>query len=214
MDRRVNINFHFGGQWAMNPNLQYLGGDVDVVPNFDPDYMCYEDILFRYKNGLGFINVKNIFVRKPGKDLEKGLYLVNDDDSIRRTLYYISKYSWVSELDFYAQCEIDEPMFAPVVLPLPAPEIHASPEIQTQSTQSTDEANVGDGQLPTQCSRVGSGDGNIEPQGEEHTPYVAPSGYVNEKTPEAENESDNESDSESEAEQGNEGQQVPNMNTL
>ena len=88
-------------------------------------------------------------------------------------------------------------MFAPVVLPLPAPEIQ---------TQSTDEANVGDGQLPAQCTRVGLGDRNTEPQGQEHTPYVTPSGYVSEEAPKVENESYNESDSESKAEQGNEGQ--------
>ena len=102
MYRTVNINFHYGGQWVLNPEVQYIEGEVDIVPNFDPDYMCYEDIKYRYKNELGFMNVKNIFVLKPGKDLEKGLYLVNDDDSIRRTLYYISKYTWVIEIDVNA----------------------------------------------------------------------------------------------------------------
>ena len=58
----------------MNPSMQYVGGDVDVCPNFDPDYMCYEDIKFRYKNGLGFINVKNIFIRETSKDLERFIF--------------------------------------------------------------------------------------------------------------------------------------------
>ena len=200
MDRTVNINFHYGKQWVLNPSVQYVGGDVDVCPNVDPDYICYEDIKYRYKNGLGFLNVKNIFVLEPGKDLKSGLYLVNDDESIRRTLYYISKYTWVREIDIYAQCEIDEPLFAPIVLPLPGP------EIERQTTES-DNANVGEGELPTQCSRVDIGDGNTE-----HTTYVNPSGYVSEDTPDEDHECDNASDSDREDEQGNEGHNAPDMN--
>ena len=200
MDRTVNINFHYGGQWVLNPSVQYVGGDVDVCPNFDPDYMCYEDMKYRYKNGLGFLNVKNIFMLELGKDLESGLYLVNDDESIRRTLYYISKQTWVREIDIYAQCEIDEPLFAPVVLPLPGP------EIERQTTES-DNANMGEGELPTQCSRVDIGDGNTE-----HTTYVNPSGYVSEDTPDEDHECDNASDSDREDEQGNEGHNAPDMN--
>ena len=46
----VDVIFHYGGKWEVRENdeLYYVNGDVDMVYNFDPDYMCYGDILYRY----------------------------------------------------------------------------------------------------------------------------------------------------------------------
>ena len=98
-----------------------VGGDVDVLYDFEPDYMSYEDIKYKYMHELGFMTVKNIFVLELGKELNDGLYLVHDEDSIRRTLYYISQYTWVRDLQFYTNHKVDEPLFAPKVLQITGP---------------------------------------------------------------------------------------------
>ena len=112
MVETIDVRFNYGGTWEWVDNrLRYINGEVDVVYNFDPDYMCYQDILFRFQNLLGFASLEKVFVLEPGKELNDRLFLVHDDASIRRVLDYIRKYNWVEEIDFYEDHEINEPMF-------------------------------------------------------------------------------------------------------
>ena len=71
--------------------MVYVSGDVDIVFDFDPDYLYYLDIEHRYQNQLGYPNMKRIFILELGKKLENGLFLVHDDASIRKVLNYINK---------------------------------------------------------------------------------------------------------------------------
>ena len=89
--------------------LHYVNGEVDLLENFDPDYLNYGDILFRYQKTLGYPTVKRIFVLEPGLPLRDGLFWVHDDDSIRRVLIHITQSSWVGEVEFFADHDVDTP---------------------------------------------------------------------------------------------------------
>ena len=118
MDTYVDVIFNYGGKWEVSEKdvLCYVNSDVDTVYNFDPDFMCYGDIIYRYNTTLGFTNMKNVFVLELGKSLRDGLFLVNDDDSIRRVLNYIRDNSWVGEIELYVDHEVDSPHFVPQIL--------------------------------------------------------------------------------------------------
>ena len=117
MTTLVNLVFHFGGSWEwVEGKLEYLKGDIDVLYDFDVDHLCYNDLLARYREGYGFTSVQKFFVLKPGEELENGLFLVHNDKIIRKVLDYIKKYSWVVDVEFYVDHEIDTPLFAPKVL--------------------------------------------------------------------------------------------------
>ena len=67
MTTLVNLVFHFGGSWEwVEGKLEYLKGDIDVLYDFDMDYLCYNDLLARYREGYGFKSVQKNFVLKPG----------------------------------------------------------------------------------------------------------------------------------------------------
>ena len=121
MEETVDLIFNFGGSWEVRENdeLFYVNGSVDMLYEFDPDFLNYGDLLYRYQKTLGYPTVKKIFVREPGKNLREGLFLVHDDDSIRRVLSYITNNSWVGEIEFYADHEVDVPEFGTQILPLP-----------------------------------------------------------------------------------------------
>ena len=46
----VDLLFNYGGYWQVGEDdlLHYVNGEVDLLENFDPDYLNYGDILFRY----------------------------------------------------------------------------------------------------------------------------------------------------------------------
>ncbi|KAH6767404.1 hypothetical protein C2S52_018387 [Perilla frutescens var. hirtella] len=94
MEILVDLHFNFGGTWINNNGkLEYDGGDVDILSNFDLDYLCYVDIKERYVKHIGIAEIKNIYVLEPGKDLTGGLLLVDDDESIKKVLYHINQVS-------------------------------------------------------------------------------------------------------------------------
>ena len=42
MAERIDVRFNYRGTWELVDNkLRYFNGEVDVVYDFDPDYMCY-----------------------------------------------------------------------------------------------------------------------------------------------------------------------------
>ncbi|CAH9070537.1 unnamed protein product [Cuscuta europaea] len=115
MNGLVNLRFNHSGRWVMKPKLQYVNGDADTVYGFDPDYMCYHDISRKYKDDLGFKTLKNIYVLEPGKDLDNGLFLVQDDDTIRKVLNRIRRFSWIDTIELYADHQRDEPILIPLI---------------------------------------------------------------------------------------------------
>lgn len=128
MEILVDLHFNFGGTWRnKDGELEYDGGDVDILSNFDIDYLCYSDIKERYIKHLGLAELESIFVLQPGKELSDGLLLVDDDESIRKVLYHINQVSWATELQFYAKHDVDDSLFRNVQLVEPNAIIGAEP---------------------------------------------------------------------------------------
>ena len=74
----LDMVFHYGGRWEFNPKLSYVGGESDVVENFDIDFLSYPHIMKKYHVYLGYLNVKKIYALKLGKSLDCGLFLLQD----------------------------------------------------------------------------------------------------------------------------------------
>ncbi|XP_050230597.1 uncharacterized protein LOC126679587 [Mercurialis annua] len=127
MDTMVDLKFNYGGTWIHNPELQYVNGDVDVLCDFDIDFLSYRGVFLRYQNFLGFKSVERIFILEPGKRLGDGLFLIEDDDSIRQVLNHMRRNSRVGEVEFYADNDVDIPHLVPEILTIQAPpaDIHA-----------------------------------------------------------------------------------------
>ena len=69
MDKLVNMIFHFGGRWCyVDSNLVYEKGDIDVLYDYDPDYLCYQDLLYKYKKTYGFRMSKKSLSLNQGKN--------------------------------------------------------------------------------------------------------------------------------------------------
>ena len=93
-----------------------MDGDTDIVYDFDPDYLCYQDLQFRYQNSYGFKMIEKIFMLEQGKELKDSLFLVHDDTTVKKILNYISRYSCVREINFYADHNVDTPLYMPQIL--------------------------------------------------------------------------------------------------
>ena len=200
MSTVVDLRFNHGGIWDWEGlNFVYVGGEVDVINDFDPDYLCYSDILKRYQKTLGYPTVKNMFILEPGRSLVNGLFLVHDDVTIRQFLSYINKHSWVREIEFYADHDIDRPAFKINILPLEynvsteSNEVHYGSGVGLGEEEYVDGQNVENPEIHTQ---------EIEPITQNKvggSTYVVPSGYVSQKKnedQECSNNSEKESDSE------------------
>ena len=105
--RIVDFKYNYNGYWTNNgEDLVYANGLVEVIGDFDCDYLTYDGIEAKYIT-LGVVNVKNIFLLEPGKRLVDGLFLVSDDESVRKGINLVSKYSWVQELELYEDHDLD-----------------------------------------------------------------------------------------------------------
>ncbi|CAH9051501.1 unnamed protein product [Cuscuta europaea] len=95
--------------------MKYVDGDDHTIYRFDPDFLCFHDIQRTCKEELGFITLKNIYVLVPGKDLDNGLFLVEDDDTIRKVLNQIRNFSWIDDIELYVDHQLDEPLLIPQI---------------------------------------------------------------------------------------------------
>ena len=94
----------------MDPILSYVGKHVHIIENFDVDFLSIISVKDVYKSEVGYKNVEHIYVLEPGIDINEGLFLVQDDNGIRKVLSKINVDTDV--LEFFANHEIDVPVFA------------------------------------------------------------------------------------------------------
>ena len=107
----IDLVFHYGGKWEYKPKLSYVGGEEDIVDDFDLDYLSYPHILKKYQVHLGYPNAKKIFALKPGRSLENGLFLLHDDNSIMKMVKHIRMSMGCQEMHIYTEHEVDVPHF-------------------------------------------------------------------------------------------------------
>ena len=79
--------------------IKYVDGEVDTIADFDPGFLDYMSIKERYMLNFGYPFVSSVLVIEPGKTLNDGLFLIDDDDGIRRVLGYIREYTWVKDIE-------------------------------------------------------------------------------------------------------------------
>ena len=84
MEGHVDVYLHHGGRWIMDPLLSYVGGDVHIVEDFDVDFLSIISVKDVYKSQLGHKNVEHTYVLEPGMEMNEGIFLVRDDNGIRK----------------------------------------------------------------------------------------------------------------------------------
>ena len=95
----------------MDPDLNYVGGHVDIIEDFDVDFLSIISVKDVYKSKLCHKNVEHIYVLEPRMEMNEGLFfLVRDDSEIRKVISKINLDIGVQE--FFANHEIDVFVFA------------------------------------------------------------------------------------------------------
>ena len=107
----LDMVFHYRGRWEFNLKLSYVGGESDVVENFDIDFLSYPHIMKKYHVYLGYPNVKKNAL-KLGKSLDCGLFLLQDDMSIMYIMNQIKKFGG-NQMHIYVEHDVDVPLFIP-----------------------------------------------------------------------------------------------------
>ena len=110
----MDVYLHNGGRWIMDHVLSYVGGEVYIVEDFDVDFLSIISVRDVYKSQLSSKNVEHIYVLELGMKMNEGLFLVQDDNGIRKVLSKINLGTNV--LEFFAHHEIDAPVFAQDIL--------------------------------------------------------------------------------------------------
>ena len=87
----MDLHFHHGGSWVVAQEISYVGGKVFILDKFDVNYLITITIKDVYRQELSYVNVKQVYVLKPGKDMNQGLFLLQDDEDIRRLPSLINK---------------------------------------------------------------------------------------------------------------------------
>ena len=106
----MDIYLHHGVRWHMNPVLSYVRGHAHIIEDFDVNFLSIINVKDVYKSELGYKNVEHIYVLEFGIDINESLFLVQDDNEIRKVLSKINANIDVQE--FFTNREIDAPLFA------------------------------------------------------------------------------------------------------
>ena len=80
-----DFTIHHSGNFEWNLGLEYVGGEVSVMSNVDPDLLSHFEIQDIYVDAGRPINSR-IYYLIPGGDLEQGLRLITSDDDVNYML--------------------------------------------------------------------------------------------------------------------------------
>ena len=78
---RFDFTIQHSGNFEWNPSLEYVGGEISTMTNFDLDLLSHFEIQDIWAEAGGPINSR-IYYLIPGGDLEQGLRLINSDDDV------------------------------------------------------------------------------------------------------------------------------------
>ena len=110
MEGHADVYLHHSSRCIMDHVLSYVGGDVHIIENFDVDFMSIISVKNVYKSLLGYKNVENIYVLELGMEMNEGIFLILDDNGIRKVLS--KKNSNTNVLEFFANHKIDALAFS------------------------------------------------------------------------------------------------------
>ena len=78
MEELFTLYVHHGGYFDVNPQ-KYLGGEVGVVDDCDPDKWSKVEIESIYRK-FGYTHVSRLWYRRPGDNEEDGVFQLIKDD--------------------------------------------------------------------------------------------------------------------------------------
>ena len=78
---RFNFTIHHSVNFEWNPGLEYIGGEVSVMDNVDPDLLSHFKIQDICADAGGPINSR-IYYLIPSGDLKQGLRLITSNDGV------------------------------------------------------------------------------------------------------------------------------------
>ena len=78
---RFDFIIHHSGNFEWNPDLEYVGGEVSTMANFDLDLLSHFEIQDICVKVGGSINSR-IYYLIPSGDLEQGLRLITSNDDV------------------------------------------------------------------------------------------------------------------------------------
>ncbi|XP_074365144.1 uncharacterized protein LOC141706232 [Apium graveolens] len=82
MDSSVTIYIHHHGDFEHKPKPKYVGGDVEVIPGFDPDLFLFRD-LDDFAVKCGYAKSDLVYFKNDGLTFESGMRLLYDDSTVR-----------------------------------------------------------------------------------------------------------------------------------
>ena len=110
----MDVYLYHGDRWIMDPVLSYVRGDVYIVEDFNVDFISIISVKDAYKSQLGYKNAENIYVLEPIMEMNDDLFLIQDDNEIRKVLSKIN--SDIDVLELFANHEIDAHVCAQDIL--------------------------------------------------------------------------------------------------
>ena len=106
MSDLFSLSVHHGGYFTDNPR-KYVGGEVDVVDNCDPDRWSKTEIEGIYGE-FGYTFVSRIWYKMLGGDLERANFhlIVDDDDAMFMTYLVIGH----EEIHMFLEHPVNNPI--------------------------------------------------------------------------------------------------------
>ena len=113
---RFDFTIHYSGNFEWNPSLEYVGGEVSVMGNVDPNLLSHFEIQDICTDVGGPINSR-IYYLIHGGNLEQGLRLITLNDDVTYMCELHAEWA-TNEITLYVELEvepiaIEEPMVEP-----------------------------------------------------------------------------------------------------
>ena len=102
---RIDFTIHNSGNFEWNPSLEYVGGDVSIMANVDPNLLSHFKIQDICAEAGGPINSR-IYYLIPSGDLEQGLRLINSDDDVTYMCELHAEWP-TNEITLYVEPEVE-----------------------------------------------------------------------------------------------------------
>ena len=110
MDSKVCVYVHHHGYFTPHPNVKYVGGEVDLIEDFDTDLLCFRD-LDEFAASYKYDPSDLVYFKNDGRTFKSGLRLLFDDNTVRE-MVEISRP--LGRIDLYVDhYELDEVIDGP-----------------------------------------------------------------------------------------------------
>lgn len=110
MDSKVSVYIHHHGDFTPHPNVKYVGGEVDVINDFDTDLLSFRDLdefVAKYKYDPNDL----VYFKNDGRTSKSGTRLLFDDNTVREK---VEIHGTLGRIDLYVDhYELEEVIDCP-----------------------------------------------------------------------------------------------------